>query len=111
MRIKSARLMRATERNGRTTAEVEFALEPGTLAEEEGASRYVAILEREGDRPYVLSKVMRNEADYELDWYENPEHTAYTDVTKFFADAANPAQWVEQLLNTGDVAQDMKGGD
>lgn len=111
-RIKSARLMRRAERDGITTAEVEFALEPGTAMDGGDKNRYVAILEKAGeDRSFALSKVFRNDAQYELDWYENPDHEAYADVTEQFAERSGAERLAEQLLNTGSVARDLRGNE
>jgi hypothetical protein len=116
-KIKNARFIRSVEKNGKTIAEVEFAMEDGfvaSLSDQIDQGRYVAILEREGNEAYTLSKVMKNEANYELDWYDNPEHQAYADVTEaLFAsevEANDKQAFVQEVLNLGDVSKDMDTG-
>lgn len=127
-KIKSARFMRSVEREGNTVAEVEFALEDGfgnpvytagKPPEEhgEGIGRYVAVLEKKGDQPYSLKRVFRNGADYKLDWYDNPRHRAYADVTEdVFNDGEalcghSRESFVRDVLACEGVESDMESGE
>jgi hypothetical protein len=72
--VRQAAFRRVLEQGGETYAEVEVFTDnprdPGLLA-------YF----RAGSKDYQLVRVMKNEADTEVDWYDNNLHDALEDVT------------------------------
>lgn len=98
-RVAAARFMRSVQNDSTTTAEVEFAMEDG--------GNFIAVIEKEGNGPYALSRIFRRQERHELDWYNNPLHEAYPDVTAEFADM-DGHMLVENILATEDVRKDME---
>lgn len=97
-RVAAARFMRSVQNDSTTTAEVEFALEDG--------GSYIAIIEKEGSGSFALSRIFRQQEQHDLDWFNNPLHDAYPDVTAEFADMDGHVL-VESILATQDVRKDM----
>jgi hypothetical protein len=117
-KIKNARFMRATETNGKVIAEVEFSMEltdQGDEQADKGAGqKFVAVLEKEGGSSYNLQQVYKNDSDVALDWYENPEHQAYTDVTNSMFGhselSMDRESFVLDVLDCEGVRGDMESG-
>jgi hypothetical protein len=116
-KIKNARFIRSVQTNGKTVAEVEFSMElSGGMRTLEGAvdseKRYIAILENNEGQSYKLQQVYRNDADLALDWYDNPLHQAYVDVTNdMFGDSQmsmDRESFVLDILDCEGVKADME---
>jgi hypothetical protein len=117
-KIKNARFMRATETNGKIIAEVEFSMEltdQGSNQAEEGlGQKFVAVLEKKGGPSYSLQRVYKNNSDFALDWYDNAEHQAYSDVTNsMFGNSElsmDRESFVLDVLDCEGVRGDMESG-
>ena len=113
-KIKHARFLRSIESEGVTTAEVEFAWE-NDFGADATDNRYVAYLEKQGDNAYDVAKIVKNDSELALDWYDNPEHQAYKDVTSEVlaeGDSTPPAKvdrasFVQEMLDYEGVRDDM----
>lgn len=79
-KINHARFLRSVETDTATMAEVEFAWD-GDAAGNEATNKYVAVLKKNGDNPYRLDRIMKQDASREVDWFDNSAHEAYSDVT------------------------------
>ncbi|MNJ52745.1 hypothetical protein [Paenibacillus fonticola] len=107
--IKDAKFRRLTEQNGRQCAEIQVS--PGAVDDPE-LFVYIA---RSGDgRDYEIIKMIRSEADLEIDWFDNSLHQAYAEVAEEnFGDtgwpepAAQRAEFKKQLLAFGDIADKL----
>lgn len=111
--IGSAKFRRLTHKDGITSAEVEVvpahAGDPGLLA-------YFTTEEAEaGD--FRLVQVVRNDADFEVDWYDNNMHQAYEELrhtalqSGSFVPAATswePEQLKRDVLAFGDIRQQLQ---
>lgn len=117
-KITNARFMRSVETNGKIIAEVEFSMELSDQPMESGdggtKQKFVAVLENDGDLSYNLRKVYKNDSDMALDWYDNAEHQAYTDVTNsMFGDSQlnkDRESFVLDVLDCEGVRVDMEIG-
>lgn len=117
-KITNARFMRSVETNGKIIAEVEFSMELSDQPMESGdggtKQKFVAVLENDGDLSYNLRKVYKNDSDIALDWYDNAEHQAYTDVTNsMFGDSQlnkDRESFVLDVLDCEGVRVDMEIG-
>lgn len=112
-KIRHAKFLKSVEAEGTKTAEVEFAWEGDFGAGMEG-DRYVAVLKKEGDAPFKVERVMKNDVDYELDWFDNANHQAYQDVTEQLfdgkpgTDSADRERFVRDVLGFEEVCSDME---
>lgn len=75
--IKDAKIRRYTEINGMRCAEIE--VEPGAA---DDPSLLVYVAPATGSNQYQLLRIIRNDADLELDWYDNNLHSAFEDATQ-----------------------------
>jgi hypothetical protein len=93
---------RVLERSDTLCADVEV-----KIAGEENP--YIAILTEANEKDYELSMLLKNDANRELDWYDNDLHAAYEDVTeKLLRDPATKADFTEQVLTHGTVRADVR---
>ncbi len=117
-KINNARFIRSVETDGKIIAEVEFSMEltgqPMEGGEAGAEQKFVAVLENDGDQSYNLRKVYKNDSDMDLDWYDNTEHQAYTDVTiSMFGDSQlskDRESFVHDVLECEGVRADMEIG-
>lgn len=108
-KISHAKFLRSIESDGITTAEVEFALEDGFDADA-AASKYIAILKKQGEDSYRVERILKNNAEMELDWYENLEHEAFEDVTGEFLANNHDGDLTNVRMEAGtigDLSDDM----
>ncbi len=109
--IKEAKFRRLAEHNGRECAEIQ--VWPGAAGDPE-LFVYVARSGNEGE-DYEIIRMIRSEADLEIDWYDNSLHQAYAEVAEeYFGDTGWPepaeqrASFKEQLLAYGNIADKLR---
>jgi len=117
-KIKHAKFLRSIETDAAITAEVEFAWE-GDFGAETDNEKYIAVLKKDGNEDYNVERIMKKSASYELDWYDNADHQAFTDVTDqvFGSDqtgssdgTAHREQFAKDVLAHEGVCHDMACG-
>jgi hypothetical protein len=74
LNIRSATFRGIREQNGYRLAEVEV------QTDQSGDSSLLAYF-RQGPKGYQLVRVLQNDAQNEVDWYDNNLHAAFRDVT------------------------------
>lgn len=86
--IKDAKIRRFTELDGVRCAEVE--VRPGAADDPELLVYITAKDQTDGQHDYDMVRIIRNDADLELDWYDNNLHSAFEEVTdKAFTDSTH----------------------
>ncbi|UNL93644.1 hypothetical protein [Paenibacillus polymyxa] len=86
--IKDAKIRRFTELDGVRCAEVE--VRPGAADDPELLVYITASNQKDGQPDYDMVRIIRNDADLELDWYDNNLHSAFEEVTdKAFTDSTH----------------------
>ncbi|OZB91091.1 hypothetical protein [Paenibacillus sp. XY044] len=107
--IKDAKVRRMTELDGVRCAEI--GVLPGAV-DDPALLAYVA---ETSPGLYDLIRLIRNDADTELDWYDNTMHQAYTDVTKQAFEGSfllTPDEerdlFLRDLLSFGSVEEDLR---
>jgi hypothetical protein len=73
VQVMKAEWKRTAEREGKDVSEVEV-----WVAEEEKPLKVYIEQEAGG---YHIHQILRNDADYDLDWYDNDMHKAFQDVS------------------------------
>ena len=113
-KIGHAQFLRSIETEGHTTAEVEFAWE-GDFGADVKDERYVAILKKQGEGEYDVERIVKDNSEFALDWYENIDHEAFEDVTdQVFSsgqnkeDKSDRADFVKEVLDFEGVSEDME---
>ncbi|GAB6991452.1 hypothetical protein [Paenibacillus pini] len=107
--IKDAKIRRMTEHNGAPCAEV--GVLPGSL----GDTALLVYVTEGQDGDYDMVKIIRNEADTVLDWYDNGMHAAFVDVTNGAFEATDMMtaeqerhKFKRELLSFGNIEADLK---
>lgn len=86
--IKDAKIRRFTELDGVRCAEVE--VRPGAADDPELLVYITAKDQTDGQHDYDMVRIIRNDANLELDWYDNNLHSAFEEVTdKAFTDSTH----------------------
>lgn len=75
MKVREARFRRVLDRGGQPYAEVEV------LTDNARDSQMLAYFRAGTDDSYPLVKLMTNDADYEVDWFDNNLHSGFAEVT------------------------------
>ncbi|MDO7906914.1 hypothetical protein Q5741_10860 [Paenibacillus sp. JX-17] len=112
--IKEAGIRRITEVDGVPCAEVE--VHPGA-ADDPQLLVYVARTSGEtGGEGYEIKRLIRNDADLALDWYDNSLHSAFEDVTaEAFTNTAlytaeqERGKFLHEVLGYGNLRQEIGG--
>lgn len=109
--IKEAKFRRMAEHNGQECAEIQ--VWPGAVGDPE-LFVYVA-RSQDGSENYEIIRMIRSDADLEIDWYDNSLHQAYAEVAEEnFGDTGWPepaeqrANFKEQLLAYGNISEKLK---
>lgn len=109
--IKEAKFRRLAEHDGRECAEIQ--VWPGAAGDPE-LFVYVA-RSQNGNEDYEIIRMIRSDADFEIDWYDNSLHEAYAEIAEEnFGDTGWPepakqrADFKEQLLAYGDIADKLR---
>ncbi len=106
--VQEAALRRMTMKEGRMCGEVEV------LTNDANAPKVLAYFAGAGDGDYELLAIVGNDADMEIDWYDNPLHQAFTDKSQWLGSAAMEAgggerqAFKEQVLSFGSVRDDLE---
>ena len=104
MDIVDARVRRTVDLDGRPCAEVEVATGGAN------APTLLVCFARRNDGGLEMVRVVENDADREIDWYDNPLHQAAVDRTDAYLDApaaGDDGSFGEQVLNFGDVRDEV----
>lgn len=75
IKVREAQFRRVLDRGGQNFAEVEV------FTDQPRDSQLLAYLRSGPDASYSLVRLMSNDADYEVDWFDNNLHSAFEDVT------------------------------
>lgn len=77
--------------------------------------RFLAYVAEQTPGCYDLIRLIRNDADTELDWYDNSMHQAYIDVTmqafegSFFLTADEERDlFLRDLISFGNIEEDLR---
>lgn len=107
--IKDAKVRRYTELDGVRCAEVE--VRPGA-ADDPELLVYIALVDQ--GQEYELLRIIRNDADVTLDWYDNNLHSAFEEATETaFTDSAllkaseERDKFKRELLSYGQLTSEM----
>lgn len=91
-RVTAARWLTVSEEGSHRLAEVEVELEGNQQP-------LVATLIKEGQNRYELQSLVQEDADIDIDWYDNNLHQAYVDVKPlWFEKEEEIQQFVSHLL-------------
>ncbi len=74
MKVREARFRRVLDRGGQPFAEVEV------LTDHPRNPQLLAYFRQGRKGDYTLVKLISNDADYEIDWFENNLHSAFDNV-------------------------------
>lgn len=102
--IADARVRRTVNLDGRSCAEVEVST--GDAA----ASTLLVYFARTAGGGLEMVRVIENDADREIDWYDNPLHQAQADRTDAFLSAAGAGgsgSFGERVLHFGSVRDEV----
>ncbi|PZD94090.1 hypothetical protein DNH61_19215 [Paenibacillus sambharensis] len=108
IQVIHAAFRRVAERDGRTCGEVEV------NTDQAEAPKVLAYFAAAKNNDYDLVAVVKNDADYEIDWYDNSMHQAFTDETAIFkADGAEESgeersSFKEQVLSHGNIREELR---
>lgn len=105
MDIVHAEVRRTVRLEGRKCAEVEVA-----TGDADAANLLFYFAKAGGGGSLETVKVIENDADREIDWYDNPLHQATTDRTDAFSSAAgagDSGSFGERVLEFGSVREDV----
>ena len=114
-RIKHAQFLRSIETDKMTTAEVEFAWE-GDFGADVQDERYIAVLKKENEGEFGVERIVKKNAEFDLDWYDNPMHEAFEDVTErvfsksgddMSSDMPDREGFVREVMGFEGVCEDM----
>lgn len=108
-KISHAKFLRSIESDGFTTAEVEFALEDEIEAVGHNKT-YIAILRKQGEGSYHVDRIVKNNSEWELDWYENLEHEAWEDVTSELLTIGQPNAVSDVHAEFGTIGERSEDG-
>lgn len=101
--VKQAKVRRMAHSDGEPVAEVEV-----VVAER---PQPLKVYLRPTEEGYEITQVLSNDADYELDWYDNDLHQAFEDlsdaVLHTFAARDGGAAFVGQILSSGGVKKQL----
>jgi hypothetical protein len=104
MDIADARVRRTVNLDGRPCAEVEVST-GGT-----DAPTWLFYFAEKGGGGLEMVRVVENDANREIDWYDNPLHQAVVDRTDAYRGAAaagDGGSFEERVLNFGSVREDV----
>lgn len=76
MKVREAHFRRVLDRGGRPFAEIEV------HTDHPRDPQMLAYFRAGSDGNYPLVRVISNDADYEVDWFDNTLHSAFEDVMK-----------------------------
>lgn len=103
MDIVHAEVRRTTNLDGRPCAEVEV------VTDDAGAANLLVYFAEAPDGGIEMVRVTENDADREIDWYDNPLHQAVVDRTDAFMNVARDGgSFGEQVLQFGSVREDVR---
>lgn len=104
--VRQAAFRRMADRGGRLLAEIEV------QTEDTGSPQLLAYF-RKGPKDYQLVQVLSDDADPEIDAYDNNMHQAYEDVTmRLFSGPSHAApndrnEFASQVLGTNGLRQTL----
>lgn len=98
MEVREAHFRRVSDYRGQPEAEVEV------LTGDPQTRRLLAYFTPASNGSYSLVRLLANNADYEVDWYDNDMHAAFEDVTSS-AGADGQADFAAQILAYDGVKQ------
>jgi hypothetical protein len=75
IKVRGAQFRRVLDRGGKAFAEVEV------FTDQSRDPQMLAYFRAGSDGTYPLVRLMSNDADYEVDWFDNNLHSAFDDVT------------------------------
>jgi len=104
MDIADARVRRTVNLDGRPCAEVEVA------TGDDRAATLLVYFAQAADGGLEMVRVIENDADREIDWYDNPLHQAAIDRTDAYRSAAaagGSGSFGERVLNFGSVREEV----
>ncbi|RED64078.1 hypothetical protein [Cohnella lupini] len=76
MKVREAQFRRVLDRGGQPFGEVEVS------TDHPRDPQMLAYFRATSDSEYALVNLISNDADYEVDWFDNSLHSAFEDVTK-----------------------------
>ncbi|QMV43776.1 hypothetical protein [Cohnella cholangitidis] len=76
MKVREAQFRRVLDRGGQRFAEVEVS------TDHQRDPQMLAYFRAGSDGSYPLVRVIANDANYEVDWFDNSLHSAFEDVMK-----------------------------
>jgi hypothetical protein len=75
IKVQQAQFRRVLERGGHSFAEVEV------ITDNPQRSQLLAYFRNGPNSTYTLTRLLTNDADREVDWFDNSLHSAFEDVT------------------------------
>jgi hypothetical protein len=107
--IHDAKIRRFTEIDGVLCAEIEV-----NSANVNDTGLLVYLAPAEGEQGYRMLRMIRNDADMELDWYDNNLHSAFEEVTNVVFRAADGkdlhekrGRFTRELLSHGKMDSEL----
>jgi hypothetical protein len=101
-RVVKADFRRVLERGGQALAEVEV------LTDHRQNPQLLAYFSTSPDGGYALVQVLANNADYEVDWYDNSMHSAFEDVSgSSIGSSEDQADFASEILAYGGIAETL----
>lgn len=99
-RVLKADFRRILERGGQALAEVEV------LTDHDQNPQLLAYFSTAANGGYTLVQVLANNADFEVDWYDNSMHSAFEDISgRALGTSEDQAEFAAQILGYDGVAE------
>ena len=104
--VQHAALRRTLTKNGRLCGEVEV------LTNDAELPKALAYFAAAGEADYDIVAIVANDADTEIDWYDNPLHQAFANRADWLPEEQAPGwsereSFKEQVLAFGSVREDL----
>ncbi|AJY76012.1 hypothetical protein [Paenibacillus beijingensis] len=106
MNVIEAHVRRSVERDGATCGEVEV------HTDDPQCENVLAYFSNSGDNEFDLVSIVRNDADFLTDWFDNSMHTAFEEISmQWFENRNTKTDWGRretfklQVLESGQVRE------
>lgn len=100
MNIESAKFLRMSERGGEQMAEVEVRVS--------GIEQPLKVYLQQQNGYLRVAEVLGNDADYQVDWYDNDLHQAFVDMSdRLLGDPAHEQDFIGQLKAQSSLTQEL----
>ncbi|CAM4360786.1 hypothetical protein [Paenibacillus tarimensis] len=108
IQVIHAAFRRVADREGRTCGEVEV------NTNQAEAPKVLVYFAPAKDNDFEVVAIVKNDADYEIDWYDNSMHQAFTDETALFEaggmkkSGEEQASFKDQVLSHGNIREVLR---